>query len=120
MCIFVRQKRKMTMKLRAFLLGFFAVAGVLPGLSGKTGDGTLTLLYWNIQNGMWDGQTDDYQRFRIDFIYVTPALRKKIRHAAILRDDYTSPVRNPQKISNFWHPSDHLPIVMKISSEPEW
>ena len=23
----------------------------------------VTLLYWNIQNGMWDGQTDDYQRF---------------------------------------------------------
>ena len=21
------------------------------------------LVYWNIQNGMWDGQTDDYQRF---------------------------------------------------------
>ena len=49
---------------------------------------------------------------RIDFIYVTPALRKKVTHAAILRDDYTSPVRNPQKISNFWHPSDHLPILM--------
>ena len=21
------------------------------------------LLYWNIQNGMWDGQTDNYERF---------------------------------------------------------
>ena len=21
------------------------------------------LLYWNVQNGMWDGQTDDYLRF---------------------------------------------------------
>ena len=49
---------------------------------------------------------------RIDFIYVTPALRKNVIHATILRDDYTSPVRNPQKISNFWHPSDHLPIIM--------
>ena len=53
----------MTMKLRAFLLGFFAVAGVLPGLSGKTGDGTLTLLYWNIQNGMWDDQANNYDNF---------------------------------------------------------
>lgn len=51
---------------------------------------------------------------RIDFIYVTPALRKRVSEAAILKDDYTTPVRSPQKISNFWHPSDHLPIVMKF------
>ena len=51
---------------------------------------------------------------RIDFIYVTPALRKKVSEAAILKDSYTTPVRNPQKISNFWHPSDHLPILMKF------
>lgn len=56
---------------------------------------------------------------RIDFIYVTPALFDKVRYAAILKDDYTTPVRNPQKISNFWHPSDHLPILMKFQSEPE-
>ena len=23
----------------------------------------LKVLYWNIQNGMWDGQTDNYERF---------------------------------------------------------
>ena len=23
----------------------------------------LRLLYWNIQNGMWDGQNDNYDRF---------------------------------------------------------
>lgn len=51
---------------------------------------------------------------RIDFIYVTPALRERVSGAAILEDSYTSPVRNPQKISNFWHPSDHLPILMKF------
>lgn len=51
---------------------------------------------------------------RIDFIYVTPALRERVSGAAILKDSYTSPVRNPQKISNFWHPSDHLPILMKF------
>ena len=51
---------------------------------------------------------------RIDFIYVTPALRKKVNGAAIMKDSYTTPVRNPQKISNFWHPSDHLPILMKF------
>ena len=52
---------------------------------------------------------------RIDFIYITPALRKKVKYAAILKDDYTLPVRNPQKISNFWHPSDHLPILMTFA-----
>ena len=51
---------------------------------------------------------------RIDFIYVTPALQKKVRGAAIVKDSYTTPVRNPQNISNFWHPSDHLPILMRF------
>lgn len=49
---------------------------------------------------------------RIDFMYLTPALRKKVKHATIAVDDYTRPVRNPQNISNFWHPSDHLPIIV--------
>ena len=49
---------------------------------------------------------------RIDFVYVTPALRKRIRSASVIRDSYTTPVRNPQKISNFWHPSDHCPILV--------
>ena len=45
-------------------------------------------------------------------MYLTPALRKKVKHATIAVDDYTRPVRNPQNISNFWHPSDHLPIIV--------
>lgn len=49
---------------------------------------------------------------RIDFVYITPALRKRIRSASVIRDSYTTPVRNPQKISNFWHPSDHCPILV--------
>ena len=49
---------------------------------------------------------------RIDFLYVTPALRKRIHDATVIRDDYTTPVRNPQNISNFWHPSDHCPILV--------
>ena len=28
---------------------------------------TMRLLYWNIQNGMWDGQNDNYDRF-VDFV----------------------------------------------------
>lgn len=49
---------------------------------------------------------------RIDFIYTTPALLKKATHATIVRDGYPAPVRNAQKISNFWHPSDHSPIIV--------
>ena len=54
---------------------------------------------------------------RIDFMYVTPALRKRIQGAAVVRDGYTSPVRDAQKISNFWHPSDHLPILVEIKDK---
>ena len=49
---------------------------------------------------------------RIDFMYVTPAVQKYVQTAEIICDTYTKPVRNAQKISNFWHPSDHLPILV--------
>lgn len=48
---------------------------------------------------------------RIDFLYCTPALYEMVESSEIVWDDYTTPVRDPQKLSNFWHPSDHLPIV---------
>ena len=51
---------------------------------------------------------------RIDFFYTTPELYSKITEAAVISDDYTTPVRNPQKISNFWHPSDHRPILVQF------
>lgn len=49
---------------------------------------------------------------RIDFVYATPKLLKKVKHATIVRDGYPAPVRNAQNISNFWHPSDHSPILV--------
>ena len=51
---------------------------------------------------------------RIDFVYCTPALYKAISNANVISDGYTTPVRNPQKLSNFWHPSDHRPIIIEI------
>ena len=48
---------------------------------------------------------------RIDFLYCTPALYKMVESSETVWDDYTTPVRDPQNLSNFWHPSDHLPIV---------
>lgn len=52
---------------------------------------------------------------RIDFVYCTPPVYEKIVSAQVISDDYTIPVRNPQKISNFWHPSDHRPILVELN-----
>ena len=49
---------------------------------------------------------------RIDFVYCTKPLYDRITFADIIWDDYTTPVRDPQGLSNFWRPSDHLPIVV--------
>ena len=51
------------MRLKVFFLGLFLLAGVATSDARKEGNKFLNLLYWNIQNGMWDGQTDDYKRF---------------------------------------------------------
>lgn len=49
---------------------------------------------------------------RIDYVFCTPALRDRMTHTDVVWDEYTTPVRNAEKISNFWHPSDHLPIIV--------
>ena len=54
-------------------------------------------------------------RARIDYIYCTRPLFDCVVSDRIVSDDYTTPVRNPQKISNFWHPSDHRPIVVDFN-----
>ena len=51
---------------------------------------------------------------RIDFFYCTPNLYTTITDAKVISDDYTTPVRNAQKISNFWQPSDHRPILVEF------
>lgn len=49
---------------------------------------------------------------RIDFVYCTMPLFDRIRDARIVTDDYTTPIRDPQELSNFYHPSDHIPIIV--------
>lgn len=49
---------------------------------------------------------------RIDFVYATPLLYNHIIDAKIIDNDYTHPVRDPARLSNFYHPSDHMPIVV--------
>ena len=39
-----------------------AIAFLVCALAGTT-YGSTRLLYWNIQDGMWDGQTDNFNRF---------------------------------------------------------
>jgi exonuclease III len=51
---------------------------------------------------------------RIDFFYCTAPLYNKITEASVISDDYATPVRNAEKISNFWHPSDHRPILVEF------
>lgn len=53
-----------------------------------------------------------YYQCRLDYVYLTPALYDKVVSAHICHDFYTEPVRNPENISNFYHPSDHRPIIV--------
>ena len=55
-----------------------------------------------------------YGKARIDFVYCTPKLYKRIDDARVLTDDYT---RAPERDKNtgFHHPSDHLPILVDFN-----
>ena len=47
---------------------------------------------------------------RIDFVYATPAMMDHIVSADVIREGY--PKHEKLGISNFWNPSDHLPILV--------
>lgn len=115
--------------LKAIIIAVFTTLA-FSGCAEKE-DKTLRLLMWNIQNGMWDGQNDNYDRFvefvksndpdefkpttgrkvsRIDYVYCTRPLFDRITYADVVWDDYTTPVRDT--VTNFWRPSDHLPIMI--------
>ena len=49
---------------------------------------------------------------RIDYIYMTPALYSKVVNLKVLRDGWVKNYRDPQRLSNFCHPSDHLPVMV--------
>ena len=44
---------------------FLLALTILVGCDNQ--EKTLRLLHWNIQNGMWDGQNDNYDRF-VEFV----------------------------------------------------
>lgn len=60
-----------------------------------------------IPSSVWNGK-------RIDFVYATKPLYDRVKDANIVWDQYTTPVRNAQNLGNFWHPSDHLPIIINF------
>lgn len=58
--------------------------------------------------------TTTYGKARIDFVYCTPALYKRITDARVIVDQYTGePVRD--KATGFHHPSDHRPIIVEFN-----
>lgn len=61
---------------------------------------------------------DDFQKStfsgkRIDFIYMTEPLMKKVKSAEIIHDGFATSSR-AEGLSNFCYPSDHYPIVVEI------
>jgi endonuclease/exonuclease/phosphatase family metal-dependent hydrolase len=59
-------------------------------------------------------KTTTHGKARIDFVYCTVPLYDRIVLANVLLDEYTTPVRDSKGLSNFWHPSDHLPIMVEF------
>lgn len=55
----------MNLKRILFCLTAFAaaIATSVPCAAKRPSGSDLRLLYWNIQNGMWSGQDDNYDRF---------------------------------------------------------
>lgn len=49
---------------------------------------------------------------RIDYVYCTKPLYDRIKFADIIRDNYTEPIRDPQKKTGYCIPSDHCPILV--------
>lgn len=53
-----------------------------------------------------------YGSQRIDYVYLTDPLYRSVVWADIVRDDYTEPVRDPSRRTNFDYPSDHCPVIV--------
>lgn len=53
---------------------------------------------------------------RIDFVYATPLMYACIRQTRIYpMEGWVKPVRDPKGLKNFYHPSDHLPIMLDFN-----
>lgn len=61
-----------------------------------------------------DFQKTTFSGKRIDFIYVTEALRRRVREAYPIHDGFATSSRDPRGLHGFCNPSDHYPIVMTV------
>ena len=56
--------------------------------------------------------------WRLDFVYVSPALAAMAADAFVVRDGFTHPVPVPD-LRGFYRPSDHLPILVDFALTPD-
>ena len=70
-------KKQLVNRVRIFFMLAFVwtIACLVTSCGGRSEKGYLRLLYWNIQNGMWSGQGDNYDSIRI----LLNGLKNKIR-----------------------------------------
>ena len=61
-----------------------------------------------------DFQKSTFSGRRIDFIYMTEPLFRKVRSAEIIHDGYPTACRDPRGVTKFCYPSDHYPIIVNI------
>lgn len=61
-----------------------------------------------------DFQKSTFSGKRIDFIYMTEPLFRKVRSAEIIHDGYPESCRDPRGVTKFCYPSDHYPIIVNI------
>ena len=61
-----------------------------------------------------DFQKSTFSGRRIDFIYMTEPLFRKVRSAEIIHDGYSTSCRDPRGVTKFCYPSDHYPIIVNI------
>lgn len=61
-----------------------------------------------------DFQKSTFSGRRIDFIYMTEPLFRKVRSAEIIHDGYPTSCRDPRGVTKFCYPSDHYPIIVNL------
>lgn len=51
---------------------------------------------------------------RIDFVYMTPPLFRRVRSAEVITSGFAESSRDPRDLHNFCNPSDHYPILVVL------
>ncbi len=61
-----------------------------------------------------DFQKSTFSGRRIDFIYMTEPLFRKVCSAEIIHDGFPTSCRDPRGVTKFCYPSDHYPIIVNL------